>query len=77
VFGELGELREISWHNPSCSEYVIMLKGSIEIEVGNGTKKIFNEGDIILAEDTTGQGHVTRAASEGVRRYLIMPLKKN
>lgn len=47
----------------------------MEIETGDGTKRIFHEGDILLAEDTTGQGHITRAASEGPRKYLAIPLE--
>jgi quercetin dioxygenase-like cupin family protein len=76
IFGEREEIDEISWHNPPCPQYVIMLKGSVEIQTGNGAKRIFKEGDIVLAEDVTGQGHITRPASEGVRRYLVIPLKE-
>ncbi|HEV2614552.1 MAG TPA: hypothetical protein VGV92_07565 [Gammaproteobacteria bacterium] len=75
VFGEIEGPNEISWHNPPCAQYVVMLKGSVEIEIGDGSKRLFNEGDIILAEDITGQGHVTRGIGEGVRRYLVVPLR--
>ncbi len=66
---------EVDWHNPPCPQYVIMLKGAMEIETGDGTKRIFGEGDILLAEDTTGQGHITRAGSKEIREYLMLPLK--
>lgn len=74
-FGKLTDVKEVGWHNPPCRQYVIMLQGSMEIETGDGTKRIFHEGDILLAEDTTGQGHITRAASEGPRKYLAIPLE--
>ncbi len=74
VFGEIEDLKEIPWHNPPCRQYIIMLQGSMEIEIGDGSKRIFNEGDVLLAEDTTGQGHITRAASEGVRKYMVIVL---
>jgi len=38
---------EISWHNPPVPQFVIMLEGAMEIETGNGTKRIFNTGDIV------------------------------
>jgi quercetin dioxygenase-like cupin family protein len=74
IMGQVEELdaREIGWHNPPVSQYVVMLKGSMEIEIGDGSTCIFNPGDILLAEDTTGQGHNTRAASEGKLLYLII-----
>ena len=74
LLGEV-EIKEVSWHNPPFPQYIVMLGGSMEIEVGDGTKRVFNAGEILLAEDTAGQGHITRAASEGVRRYMVMPLE--
>ncbi len=75
IFGEVDdECRQIDWHNAPCRQYIIMLQGAMEIELGSGEKKQFQVGDILLAEDLTGQGHITRAASEGVRRYLAVPI---
>lgn len=73
IFGEIEGTEMIDWHNPPCRQFIIMLHGSMEIEIGDGTKKIFHEGDVVLAEDTTGQGHITHAASAGTRRYLAIP----
>lgn len=72
--GEIEDINEVNWHNPPCPQYVIMLKGAMEIEIGDGTRRTFREGDIVLAEDTTGQGHITRAASSGKREYMVIPL---
>lgn len=74
LFGFVDDTREVSWHNPPCRQYIIMLKGVMEIEIGNGEIKRFKEGEILLAEDVTGQGHITRAASEGPRHYLALPI---
>jgi hypothetical protein len=73
MFGEV-EIPEVSWHCPPFRQCVVMLQGAMEIEVGSGDKKFFREGEILFAEDTTGQGHITRAASKGIRRYLVVPL---
>lgn len=73
-FGEIDGINEVSWHNPPRRQYIIMLEGAMEIEIGNGEKRIFGVGDILLAEDMTGQGHITRSASNGKRRYLVIPI---
>ena len=40
----------------------VPLSGRFEVEVSSdGTIKSFGPGDILLAEDTTGKGHKTRA----------------
>lgn len=73
--GEIEDLTEVDWHNPPCRQFIIMLQGAMAIEITDGSKKVFREGDILLAEDLTGRGHKTYAASQGVRRYMAIPLK--
>ena len=52
----------INWHNAPHRRYVVVLKGRFEVEVENGGKtKSFGPGDMLLAEDLTGKGHLTRA----------------
>lgn len=75
VFGEAGDDRkEFDWHNPLCRQYIITLKGCIEIEVGDGSKRSFKEGEIFLAEDLEGQGHITRSGTEENWQYLAIPV---
>lgn len=40
-------------------QYVIILAGELQVTVGNGEMRSFRAGDIVLAEDTTGDGHKT------------------
>ena len=49
------------WHTAPRRQFVVMLRGSVEIQIGDGTMRRFGPGDIVLAEDTTGRGHVSRA----------------
>lgn len=74
-FGSITTVIEMDWHNTPCKQFIIMLKGNMEIEVSDGSKRIFYPGDILLLEDITGVGHRTRAASEGVREYLLIEIK--
>ena len=55
-------------------QYSIALSGSAEIEVGDGTVARVGPGDVVLAEDLTGQGHVTRVVGDQPRYYAIVPL---
>ena len=64
----------LDWHCAPRRQYSISLSGTAEIEVGDGTKVRVNPGDIILAEDLTGQGHVTRVIGNEKRVYAIVPL---
>ena len=64
------------WHPAPRRQYVITLSGQGEIEIGDGTKKRFGPGDIMLADDLTGRGHITRVVGNTPRLYAQIPLKK-
>src|SRR5262249_15340178 len=64
----------LSWHCAPRRQYSISLSGTAEIEVGDGTVARVGPGDVVLAEDLTGQGHVTRVVGDQPRMYAIVPL---
>lgn len=64
----------LDWHCAPRRQYSISLSGSAEIEVGDGTVVRIEPGDVVLAEDLTGRGHVTRVIGEQPRFYAIVPL---
>ena len=64
----------LDWHCAPRRQYSITLSGQAEIEVGDGTKVRVGPGDVLLAEDLTGRGHVTRAVGSQPRFYAIVPL---
>jgi len=52
----------IDWHPEIVNNLVIVMSGGLELEVGgnDGAVEIFRQGDICLAEDRTGEGHIDR-----------------
>lgn len=64
----------LDWHCAPRRQYSISLAGTAEIEVGDGTVARLEPGDVVLAEDLTGQGHITRVVGDQPRFYAIVPL---
>ncbi len=62
------------FHNAPRRQYVVMLSGVMEIEIGDGTKRRLNPGDVLVAEDLTGKGHITRGVGQEPRVTLAVPL---
>jgi hypothetical protein len=62
------------WHTVVCREYVVTIEGEAEIEVGSGEKRRFGRGDVLLAEDLTGQGHTTRVIGKKIWRQVFITL---
>ncbi len=52
------------WHNASARRYVITLSGRAEVELAGGQKIALEPGLVLLAEDLTGKGHITRTVGK-------------
>jgi len=74
VFRETSESYDYDFHNAPARQYVVNLDGAVEITVGSGEKRVFEAGDVFICEDTTGQGHISRAVNGQVRRSLFVTL---
>ncbi|HSF31518.1 MAG TPA: hypothetical protein VLK82_13730 [Candidatus Tectomicrobia bacterium] len=64
----------LMWHCAPRRQYTITLSGQAEIEVGDGTVKRVGPGAVLLAEDLTGGGHITRVVGDQPRFYAVVPL---
>ena len=62
------------WHTAPRRQYIITLSGYGEIGIGDGTVRRFGPGDVMLADDLTGQGHTTRAVGDSPRISAAIPV---
>jgi quercetin dioxygenase-like cupin family protein len=74
IFRETGADYNLDFHPAPRRQYVVNLKGSVELETGSGETRVLEAGEILLAEDTTGRGHRSRAVDEQPRQCLFIPL---
>jgi quercetin dioxygenase-like cupin family protein len=62
------------FHNAPRRQYVVMMSGALEIEISDGTTRHLVPGDVLVAEDLTGKGHITRGVGADPRISLAVPL---
>ena len=74
IFRETEPSYDYDWHPVPQRQFIIMLEGELEVEVGDGEKRHFSAGDVMLFEDTEGQGHRSRTTNNAVRRTLFVTL---
>lgn len=63
----------MDFHPAPRRQLVVVLSGTLEIELADGQKRTFGPGQLFLADDTAGQGHVTRTVG-GARTTLQVGL---
>ena len=61
-------------HPAPRRQYLVTLSGSWEIEASNGVKRRFKAGDVMLADDTTGEGHTSRVLGNEPHVFMTVPL---
>jgi len=62
------------FHPASRKQYVVTLRGEGEIELANGQKIVARAGDVLLMEDITGKGHISRGRGTEDRITLFIPV---
>ena len=75
IFRETSADYNLDFHTAPRRQYVVNLTGLVEIETGSGDKRVLGPGSILLAEDTTGKGHISRAVGEQERQSLFITLE--
>jgi len=62
------------WHTAPRRQYVITLSGRGEIELSDGKRISLYPGRILLVEDLTGKGHISRGVGTQDRISILIPL---
>jgi quercetin dioxygenase-like cupin family protein len=63
------------WHPAPRRQFIFMLIGELEVEVSDGEVRKFVPGAVLLVEDTTGKGHISRVISKERAYLAVVPLK--
>ena len=62
------------YHTAPRRQYVINMSGVAEFETADGMVQRLYPGDVLIAEDVTGHGHIARNVGHEERVSLAVPL---
>jgi quercetin dioxygenase-like cupin family protein len=62
------------WHPCPTRQFLSLMSGEVEMETTDGSVQRLRPGDLILLEDTSGRGHVTRNIGDGFALFLVVPV---
>jgi quercetin dioxygenase-like cupin family protein len=75
IFRKVQPEYDFDFHKAPHRQYIILQDGSIEIETSLGEKRIFEQGDVLLVEDTFGKGHRTKNLQKALRSSIFVILE--
>jgi hypothetical protein len=65
---------DLDWHNAPRRQYIINLDAAVEITASDGERRVIGPGEVLLVEDVTGKGHLSKAVSGKVRHSIFIPI---
>jgi len=64
------------WHHAPARQIVAVLSGTVEVGTSDGEKRRCSAGQIFVADDLTGKGHLTKVI-EGPANVMFVELPPN
>ena len=64
------------WHPAPRRQYMFCLAGVLEVEVTDGEIRRFGPESVVLVEDTSGRGHISRVVGEDRCYMIAMPVEE-
>ena len=75
IFRETEAEHNIDWHPAPRRQYIVNLDAGVKITASDGESRFIRAGEVILVEDTTGKGHLSKAVSGQIRHSIFIPIE--
>jgi len=74
IFRETAGDYDLDWHPAPRRQYIINLDAGVELTASDGEKRIINAGEVVLVEDITGKGHLSKSIGGKMRKSIFVPI---
>jgi hypothetical protein len=75
IFREVQPDYDLDWHPAPRRQYIINLDAGVQITASDGESRRIGAGEVLLVEDTTGKGHLSKAIEGKVRNCIFVTLE--
>ena len=75
IFRQVPPDYDLDWHPAPRRQYIINLDAGVEITASDGEIRVINAGEVILVEDTSGKGHLSKALNGQLRHCIFVPVE--
>ena len=74
IFRETSGDYDLDWHPAPRRQYIVNLDAAVQITASDGESRIIGAGEVILVEDISGKGHLSKAVGGKMRRSIFIPI---
>ena len=74
IFRETSADYDLDWHPAPRRQYIINLDGGVKITASDGESRVIGAGAVLLVEDTSGKGHLSKSVGGKLRHSIFVPI---
>ncbi len=74
IFRETSGDYDLDWHHAPRRQYIINLDAGAQLTASDGETRTINAGEVILVEDTSGKGHLSKSLDGKMRHSIFIPI---
>src|SRR6058998_3032841 len=74
IFRETLPEYDLDWHPAPRRQYIINLEGGVQITASDGESRVIGAGEVILVEDVSGKGHLSKNVEAKLRYSIFVPI---
>ena len=75
IFRETSGDYDLDWHPAPRRQYIVNLDAGAQITASDGEVREIKAGEIILVEDISGKGHLSKSVGGQLRHSLFIPIE--
>ena len=75
IFREVQPDYDLDWHPAPRRQYIINLDGGVQITASDGEARVIGAGEVILVEDVSGKGHLSKSVEAKIRYSIFVPIE--
>src|SRR5215213_2641383 len=72
IFRQVPPAYDLDWHPAPRRQYIINLDAGVQITASDGESRVIGAGEVLLVEDTSGKGHLSKAVGGTLRHCIFV-----
>src|SRR5689334_9824884 len=72
IFRQVPPVYDLDWHPAPRRQYIINLDAGVQITASDGESRVIGAGEVLLVEDTSGKGHLSKAVGNQLRHCVYV-----
>ena len=75
IFRQTSGDYDLDWHPAPRRQYIINLDAGVQLTASDGEARVIGAGEVVLVEDISGQGHLSKSVNNQMRHSIFVPVE--